>query len=395
MDPNAQTTPQVQPGATPPNPAGAPEPSQVGSQELSGDDFAALVEHPEFAGTGEPTGDPAGSPAPSGPNATPASSEVGAAPEAGQLGEAGSFIPITIKYKGQDHNVDTQDKAQELIQKGLDYTVKMGKLAAHRGNLELLYNVMNDPDRAPKLKALLTGQEVPASAQPEPVAQQQAQPGQPGYDTSMLVPVEGPDGQVVYVQPEPGAVGLVENIVQRALAPLMEKLQANGQAPAPAQENPLVANLVQREMETKVSDFIKETYPGQASWEQAKPKVIDAMLSDGIGPGHPANSDPQTWLNYYMNLGMRGMLPAAVADPNAAPNAGPDGAPATPGLVTTPMPANKSDLKAGAQVPNPNLIQPTETKTEELVNAALQAGATIEQVDTALDTFFDHPDLTD
>lgn len=361
-----QTNPQGPAEAAPPNPAEAAPQVPDGSQGPTGDEFAGLLEHPELEQTAPPTGSEDGNPASGEPQGQAGEGE--AAPGQGQepTPEAGAFAPITITYNGKPYTIDSADKATELIQKGLDYRVKMQRLGQHRGTLELVNQALRDPQRAEQVKALLTGQ---GAGQGQSAAK--PQDGQ-----QILVPVEGPDGKTVYMQPDQGAVSLVTQLLQQALEPYRSVLEGAGKQPT-QDGDPYVSVLVQQAKETELSNFIDANYPQSATWGQSREKVIEAMAADGIGPGHPANDDPNAWLSYYMRLAVAGKLPARQGGE----------------LVTTPKVVDKSALKAGAQTPKPSAGKPPQIKTQELVGRALAPGAGDQDFDAALELFIDHPGI--
>ena len=368
------TNPQGQAPETPPNPAEAGAQVSGGSTGTDGEEFAGLVQHPELEQTTPPTGAEAGGTAsgePEGPTgegqATPGEGE-------GPPPEAGDFKPINITYNGKQHTIDSPDKATELIQKGLDYQVKMQRLAPHRGNLELLYQALNDPARAPQLKALLTGQEDSAQG-PKPATPSGGQEQE--FDSNLLMPVEGQDGQTVYVQPDPAALNWIKQVVNHVLEPRLSQLQGQGQEQSQQPGDPYVGSLVQQAKEGELSRYIDANYPASATWQQSRDLVAEAMVADGIGPGHPGNEDPKTWLSYYLSLATAGKLPARESGE----------------LKTTPKAPNKSELKVSAGTPSPSLAKPPDTKTSELVLKAITPGADEFDVDAAIGALVTHPEL--
>ncbi|MCB2226672.1 MAG: hypothetical protein KQH53_08335 [Desulfarculaceae bacterium] len=368
------TNPQGQAPEAQPNPAepGAQVPD--GSAGTDGDELAGLVQHPELEDTTPPTGAEAGSPASGEPEDPTGEGQAAPGDGEGPPPEAGDFKPITITYNGKQHTIDSPDKATELIQKGLDYQVKMQRLAPHRGNLQLLYQAMNDPKKAAQLKAILTGQEDSAQG-PKPATAGAGQELE--IDDNLLMPVEGPDGQTVYVKPDPAALDWIKQVVNHVLKPHLSQLQGQGQEQSQQTGDPYVGSLVQQAKEGELSRYIDANYPGSASWQQARDLVIEAMTADGIGPGHPGNDDPNTWLSYYMRLGMAGKLPARESAE----------------LKTTPKTPNKSELKVSAGTPTPSLAKPPDTKTSELVLKAITPGADDIDFDAAIEALVTHPDL--
>lgn len=369
MEYSSGTNPQAANPEAGAAPAGSPSP-EGGAPSVSDSEFEGLVAHPGIAEQGEtPAETPSGAAA-AGDDA-PSSGE----PQGGPTPGEGStpFTPFTIRFGGKEHQVDSLERARELAGKGLDYTVKTQELARHRGNLELIYGALADPERGPRLRELLTGK--PAAEGQGKTPEPKDQGRDRGGAGDFLVPMAGPDGQTVYVPADPGAVSLVEQVVQRALAPLLER---SGQAPAePArQADPYLAGVVQQQKEAAVAEYITRNWPELTPWAQARETVAQAMASDGIGPGDPRNSDPGTWLTYYTHLAMGGRLPK----------------PATqPGGQTKPV--NKSELKAAARTPTPALTPPPKANKDELVEMAFKSGSD-EDFLAAIDHLIEHPDLT-
>ena len=364
------TNPQGPAEAAPPNPAEAAPQVPDGSQGPTGDEFAGLLEHPELEQTAPPTGSEDGNPVSGEPQGQAGEGE--AAPDQGQepTPEAGAFAPITITYNGKPYTIDSADKATELIQKGLDYRVKMQRLGQHRGTLELVNQALRDPQRSEQVKAILTQ----GAGQGQPSAK--PQDGQPELGQGILLPVEGPDGQTFYVPPDKGMISMISQVVEQAMASRLQALQKEQPQSSP-ETDPYLGAFIQERKEADLSKYIDAAYPQSATWAQSRDKVIEAMAADGIGPGHPANDDPEAWLGYYMRLAMAGKLPARQGGE----------------LVTTPKVVDKSALKAGAQTPKPSAGKPPQIKTQELVGRALAPGAGDQDWDAALELFIDHPGI--
>lgn len=385
MEFDSGTNPQPanpEPGAVD---AGSPSPDN-GAPSVNGNELEGLVAHPGIAEGDDPAAAPADAPA-SG-DETPPSGEPGDGPTP----EGGStpFTPFTVKLGGREIQVDSLDKAQELAGKGLDYTVKTQDLARHRSNLELLYRAMSDPAKAGQLRELLSGQKAEPAPAPAQTPAQTAAMGQgkdPGGDaTQYLIPTTGPDGQTVYVPADPGAVSLVEQVIQRALGPIQERLNQAPATPAANNQDPYMGRVVQGQKEAQVADYIASTYPEMPSWADSREAVIQAMTADGVGPGDPRNSDPRAWLDYYTHLAMTGQLKKAEPQPQPQPGQGgeqPSGKPLDP---------NKSQLKAAAQQPNPTLSPPPKVTKDQLIDKAIKSGEGTDFFD-ALDQIIIHPDL--
>lgn len=372
MNIETQTNPQGQAEATTPNPAEGGAQVPDGSQVDADDELAALLEHPELEQPAPPTGGEAGDPA-SGEPAGQAGEGDAAPGQEGQepTPEAGAFNPINITYKGKAYTVDSAAKATELIQKGLDYQVKMARLGQERGKLQLLNQALQDPQRAEQLKGLLTGQGV---GQGQSAAKPQG--GDPELGQGILLPVEGPEGQKFYMPPDKGMVSLISQVVEQAMTSRLQALHKEQPQSGP-DTDPYLGALVQEKKEADLARYIDATYPQRASWSQARDKVIEAMVADGIGPGHAANTDPNVWLNYYMRLSMANLLPSRE-----------DG-----GLTTKPKTVDKSALKAGAQTPKSAGGKPAQATTDDLVGRVLAPGASDHDWDAAIEPFFDHPGI--
>lgn len=366
------TNPQGQAEAAPSNPAEGGAQVPDGSQVTADDELAGLLEHPELEQTAPPTGSEAGTPAPGEPTgpagegaATPGREGQGPTPE------AGAFNPINITYNGKPYTVDSADKATELIQKGLDYQVKMARLGQERGKLQLLNQALQDPQRAEQLKAILANQ---GAGQAQSAAKPPADG--PELGQGILLPVEGPEGQTVYVPPDKGMISLISQVVEQAMTSRLQALHKEQPQSGPDQD-PYLGTLVQERKEADLARYIDAAYPQRASWSQARDKVIEAMAADGIGPGHAANTDPNVWLNYYMRLSMAGLLPDREGG----------------GLTTKPKTVDKSALKAGAKTPKPAGGKPAQATTNELVGRVLAPGATDRDWDAAIEPFFEHPGI--
>jgi hypothetical protein len=288
----AQATPEI-PGAEAQDPGSqidenivvsVPHPDFDQNQQ-GGSDDRALVDQDQ-AGQGEQQ-----APAPDGESTEAQGDQEGQDPY------------MVLNYRGRDVPIASEDHLRNLAQQGFDYTVNMQMLAPHRETLKRVFQAQSDPQRAKILEAVLNGQPL-----------EQGQPGQqPGQAREGLPRiyvrdqlgnlVYGEDGQPMLADAS-FVYGVVDALKGMGIDP--EQIKAHAQPQPQPGYDPMLARVVNRELVSEVSEYIKQAY-GREDFGEAIPLIKQEMAAMGITANDPRDN-PQTWEHFYLRLLGQGKL---------------------------------------------------------------------------------------
>jgi len=383
------TNPAPDAPANPPQ-AGA-DAREIGSRPSIDENTLVYLPHPGLDDDEQPAGGRE-TPAPTGQTQPPERSAANREGEAGQGqsqtgadGDQAATKPYkVIKYKGREVAIESEEKLNELVGQGFDYTVKTQMLAPYLNDLKALARLRSTPEGAARLEAILRGED--PGANPNGQTGGAGRPPDPAKLPEIYVRdamgnvVYGDDGQPV--KADPTFVHAVRDMLQ-ALGFDQPGQAGQGRSQAPGIP-PELAPLVTERQVAQVEAYVRQNF-NRDDFRAAIPAIQQTMLASGITPGDPRDN-PDTWLNIYTHLALTGGIPAPVGG-QASGGAGGQGTP--PPSVRR---ENKSAAKDAGRVPAGQYNQSPGRELDAAIARAKEHGR-LQDWEKVVGMVITHPDL--